>query len=148
MAALAAGACDPHCARRPFTCHQRAAEMKPRKPKPNEPSLLQELNEPLRDFVADFKLHGKSALEQVRERSPEKYLELSTKLLPLVAALNPGTNDFSDANDMQSIGVKLLQSVGFIEPDDASIQAAIALNDRFIDDLQAIFRNAATEPMQ
>jgi hypothetical protein len=123
--------------------------MKPRKSRiSNEPSLLQELNEPLRDFVADFKLHGKSALEQVRERSPEKYLELSTKLLPLVAALNPGTNEFSDCRNMNDVGVKLLQSVGFNEPDEASIQAAIALNDKFIDDLQAIFRNAAAEPLQ
>jgi hypothetical protein len=122
--------------------------MKTKKPKLNEPSLLQKLNEPLRDFVADFKLHGKSALEQVRERSPEKYLELSTKLLPLVAALNPGADDFSDCQNMQDVGVKLLRSVGFSEPDDASIQAAIALNDKFIDDLQAIFRNAAAEPLQ
>jgi hypothetical protein len=122
--------------------------MKTKKLRPNEPSLLHELNEPLRDFVADFKLHGKSALEQVRERSPEKYLELSTKLLPLVAALNPGTSDFSDCRNVNDIGVKLLQSVGFSEPDDASIQAAIALNDKFIDDLQAIFRNAAAEPLQ
>jgi hypothetical protein len=119
--------------------------MKPKRLKANEPSLLQELNEPLRDFVADFKLHGKSALEQVRERSPEKYLELSTKLLPLVAALNPGTSDFADCRSVNDIGVKLLQSVGFSEPDDASIEAAIKLNDQFIDNLLAI-RNAAEPP--
>src|SRR5262249_5097673 len=46
--------------------------------------------------------------------------------------------DFSTARNMQDVGRKLLQSVGFKEPDDVSIQAAIALNDRFIDDLQAI----------
>jgi hypothetical protein len=32
--------------------------------------------------------------------------------------------------------------VGFKEPDDVSIQAAIALNDKFIDDLQAIHQRA------
>jgi len=31
---------------------------------------------------------------------------------------------------------------GFKEPDDVSIQAAIALNDKFIDDLQAIHQRA------
>jgi len=36
------------------------------------------------------------------------------------------------------VGRKLLQSVGFKEPDDVSIQAAIAANDAFIDRLQAI----------
>jgi hypothetical protein len=35
-----------------------------------------------------------------------------------------------------------LQSVGFKEPDDVSIQAAVALNDKFIDDLQAIYQQA------
>jgi hypothetical protein len=117
--------------------------MKPKRPKPNEPSLLQELSGPLRDFVADFKLHGKSALELVRQRSPEKYLELSTKLLPLVAALNPGKSDFADCHSVNDIGVKLLESVGFASPDDASIREAIALNDALIDGLQAIYLRAA-----
>jgi len=62
--------------------------MKPRK-KP-EPSLLQQLSVPLRDFVNDFKTHGADVLQKVRKDNPEKYLELSTKLLPLVATLNPG----------------------------------------------------------
>jgi hypothetical protein len=43
---------------------------------------------------------------------------------------------------MTDIGRKLLQSVGFHEPDDASIKAAIEANDAFIDRLTAI-RDAA-----
>jgi hypothetical protein len=39
---------------------------------------------------------------------------------------------------MQDIGRKLLQSVGFKDPDDVSIQAAIEANDAFIDRLQQI----------
>ena len=39
---------------------------------------------------------------------------------------------------MQDIGRKLLQSVGFREPDDISIQAAIEANDAFIERLEAI----------
>jgi hypothetical protein len=50
--------------------------------------------------------------------------------------------DFSSAKSMEDVGRKLLQSVGFKEPDDVSIQAAIALNDKFIDDLQAIHQRA------
>jgi hypothetical protein len=50
--------------------------------------------------------------------------------------------DFNSAESMQDIGCKLLQSIGFKEPDDVSIQAAIALNDKFIDDLQAIYQQA------
>jgi hypothetical protein len=50
--------------------------------------------------------------------------------------------DFSTARNMHDVGRKLLQSVGFKEPDAVSIQAAIELNDKFIDDLQAIHRRA------
>jgi hypothetical protein len=50
--------------------------------------------------------------------------------------------DFKTAKSMQDVGRKLLQSVGFREPDDASIQAAIEANDVFVAELEAI-RDAA-----
>jgi hypothetical protein len=50
--------------------------------------------------------------------------------------------DFNQARSMTDIGRKLLQSVGFAAPDDASIQAAIEANDEFIARLEAI-RDAA-----
>jgi hypothetical protein len=50
--------------------------------------------------------------------------------------------DFSQASSMQDIGRKVLQSVGFDEPDDVSIKEAIAANDAFIKELERI-RNAA-----
>jgi hypothetical protein len=56
--------------------------------------------------------------------------------------VNSDAIDFNQANSMQDIGRKLLQSVGFSEPDDVSIQAAIEANDAFIERLEAI-RNAA-----
>jgi hypothetical protein len=46
--------------------------------------------------------------------------------------------DFASANSMQDIGRKLLQSIGFREPDDVSIAAAIEANDAFIERLEAI----------
>jgi hypothetical protein len=110
------------------------------KAKPAEASLLDQLGVPLRDFVADFKLHGKRALEQVRLESPSKYLELASKLAALVATLKPAQSAFHDANSMQDIGRKLLQSVG---ADDATltddqIAQAVACNDAFIAKLEAI----------
>ena len=56
--------------------------------------------------------------------------------------LNANAIDFAQAKSMQDIGRKLLQSVGFEEPDDVSIQAAIEANDVFIARLEAI-RDAA-----
>jgi len=119
---------------------------KPTKPKPTKASLVEELSEPLRDFVSDFKLHGKSALEQVRERSPEKYLELSTKLLPLVAALNPGASNFSDAQSQSEIAFRLLRSMGVSEFDisEQMVQDAIEANDTFVATLKNIAALAQT----
>jgi hypothetical protein len=110
------------------------------KAKPAEATLLDQVGVPLRDFVADFKLHGKRALEQVRLESPSKYLELASKLAALVAPLKPAQSTFHDANSMQDIGRKLLQSVG---ADDATltddqIAQAVACNDAFIAKLEAI----------
>jgi hypothetical protein len=57
-----------------------------------------------------------------------------------------GEIDFSQASSMEDIGRKLLQSVGFKEPDDVSIKEAIKANDEFIEELERI-RNAAQGPM-
>jgi hypothetical protein len=45
---------------------------------------------------------------------------------------------FAQAKSMQEIGRRLLHSVGFASPDDASIQAAIEANDAFIERLEAV----------
>ena len=50
--------------------------------------------------------------------------------------------DFNSAQSMSDIGRKLLQSIGFKEPDDVSIQAAVEANDRFIDELHQIQQRA------
>jgi hypothetical protein len=55
---------------------------------------------------------------------------------------NPQHIDFNQANSMQDIGRKLLQSVGFASPDDASIALAIEANDVFVAELERI-RDAA-----
>jgi hypothetical protein len=108
-----------------------------KKTKTTEPSLLDQLNGPLKDIVKDFKENGAAALEAVRLRNPEKYLELSTKLLPLIVSLNPGS-DFSSCHSRQDIGTKLLHSVGITDPSPAQVEEAIAANDRFIAQLQGI----------
>jgi hypothetical protein len=69
-----------------------------------------------------------------RRRSGDKILNLTNE--------QPTQIDFKQAKSMTDIGRKLLQSVGFHEPDDASIKAAIEANDAFIDRLTAI-RDAA-----
>ena len=60
------------------------------------------------------------------------------KVFHPIDAPDPNHIEFKSAQSMQDVGRKLLQSVGFKEPDDVSIQAAIEANDAFIDRLQAI----------
>jgi hypothetical protein len=64
------------------------------------------------------------------------------KVFHPVDAPDPNHIDFNSAQSMQDIGRKLLQSIGFKEPDDASIREALELNDTFIDGLQAIHQRA------
>jgi hypothetical protein len=112
--------------------------MKPKKK--TEPSLRDQLSEPLRDFVDDIRTHGPDALKKVREKDPTKYLELATKILPLVAALDPGISDFSDCQTPADIGRQLLKNVGADEYliSDGMIAEAVEAHDLLIAKLEQI----------
>ena len=73
---------------------QRKANWLSKKQKPAEASLIDQLSEPLKDFVKDFKEHGKTVLEQVRQENPSKYLEMASKLAALVATIKPPQSGF------------------------------------------------------
>src|SRR5262245_25586056 len=94
---------------------------------------VQELNQLRRDAHAD-KAYA-AAVSAVMGKA---------KILNLIVEQHQFSSqiDFSQASSMQDIGRKLLQSVGFNEPDDASVKEAIAANDEFIKELERI-RNAA-----
>jgi len=94
---------------------------------------VQELNQLRRDAHSD-KAYG-AAVAAVMGKA--KILNLVVDQHALVTA-----QDFSTANSMHELGKRLLQSVGFASPDDASIAAAIEANDAFVERLEAI-RNAA-----
>ena len=90
---------------------------------------VRELNELRRDAHSD-KAYG-AAVAAVMGKA--KILNLVVDQHALVPA-----QDFSTANSMHEIGKRLLQSIGFTEPDDASIRAAIEANDSFIARLETI----------
>jgi hypothetical protein len=94
---------------------------------------LEELNQLRKDAHSD-KAYG-AAVAAVMGKA--KILNLVIDQHAVVPA-----QDFSTANSMQDIGRKLLQSVGFASPDDASIQAAIEANDAFVGRLEEIRRKA------
>jgi hypothetical protein len=93
----------------------------------------QELNQLRKDAHSD-KAYG-AAVAAVMGKA--KILNLVVDQHALVTP-----QDWNTAQSMQDIGRKLLQSIGFNEPDDVSIAAAIEANDAFIARLEAI-RDAA-----
>jgi len=111
------------------------------KSKRPEESLLNQLSVPLRDFVADFKLNGKAVLEQVRQKDPAKYLELSAKLAGLIATLRPAAPDgYSKARTKEEIAIALLKQIGVAEDQMTAsmIEQAMAVNDQFMTRLEQI----------
>ena len=108
------------------------------KPKPS-PRLRDKLSESfLRAFVSDFEDNGVAAIEKLRERSPEKYCQISAQL---IAANEPNNDiDFKSSRSMEEIGLKLLKSVGVPNEaiTDALVQEAIEANNAFIARLEAI----------
>ena len=110
----------------------------PRKPKTSEPSLRDKLSAAyLEAFQKDFEANGIAVIEALRKESPAKYAEIASRL---IAATEPQSQPegIAAGNSMHDIGLRLLQSIGMIEPDDASIQAAIEANDEFISRLKSI----------
>ena len=100
---------------------------------------MQELNELRRDAHSN-KAYG-AAVAAVMGKA--KILNLSVDQHQFRSEI-----DFSQASSMEDIGRKLLQSIGFKEPDDVSIQAAIEANDAFIDRLKAIREKAQELTLQ
>jgi hypothetical protein len=94
---------------------------------------VQELNQLRQDAHSD-KAYG-AAVAAVMGKA--KILNLVVDQHAVVTA-----QDWNTAQSMQDIGRKLLQSIGFSEPDDLSVQAAIEANDAFIARLETI-RDAA-----
>ena len=95
--------------------------------------MTRELNEVLREARADKA--QSAAVSAILGKA--KILNISEQ-----HDLRSDKIDFSQASSMEDIGRKLLQSVGFKEPDGVSIKEAIAANDEFIKELERI-RNAA-----
>jgi len=112
---------------------------RPQTPKAKEPSLRERAMQAL---DTDFKLHGEDAIKQLRETRPDRYVELAARPTDLPA------DGFEQCKDKRDIGIKLLQSIGFRDPDEDSIQSALAANDEFIARLQQIHQCAQASEVE
>jgi hypothetical protein len=98
-------------------------------------------------LAEQWREHGGEILDGLRRDNPAKFAEIVAKLVTISEPTTDDTFDFKKATSMQDIGRKLLMSVGFEEPDEASIQRAIEVNNRFIEQLEAI-RDSVQEQIQ
>jgi len=108
-----------------------------KKPKAaNEPSTRDKLSAKFdADLLADYEAHGREAIAAAREKSPEKWLDAVGRR---ISAIEPRPDGYESCQDMREIAIKHLQSIGFSDPDERSIQAAIEANDIFVNTLQQI----------
>jgi hypothetical protein len=110
------------------------------KQKTKEPSLRDKLSANwLSAFEADVAENAVQVVQLLRQKSPEKYAEVASKL---ITATEPKPEGFASANSMQEIGRLLLKSIGLDDPTDEQIEAAVAANNDFIVQLEVI-RDAA-----
>jgi hypothetical protein len=98
------------------------------------------------DFVqalaADWKEHGSSTIEAVREKTPDRYCELIAKVVPkemLVSSDRSSKVDYSGL-DPEEIGKKLLVDIGMPELaiTAGALEQSEAAYNAFLDRLQSI----------
>jgi hypothetical protein len=112
--------------------------MKPRKSKSAEPSTLDKLSQNfLEAYEADFEINGISTIQQLREKHPDRYVELAARL---IATTKPKSEGWDSTKSVQDIARKLLREVGCADDwmSDGVIEEVIEANDIFIAKLEAI----------
>jgi hypothetical protein len=117
--------------------------LRPRKPKPTEPSLRDKLSASfMKAFEADFQTYGAEVIEQLREKHPDRYVEVAARL---IATLEPKSDSWDDCQSWEDMGNKLLRSAGVEDPDRITpdmIARALEANNRFVDELAQIAQEA------
>lgn len=116
-----------------------------RKAKTNEPNLLGRLSANfLAALEADFAENGVAVISQLRQKSPEKYAEIASRL---IAAAEPPTSleDYSRCQSVEDVGRQLLMQMGadesLITP--AMVARAVRANERLVGELSAIIADAS-----
>src|SRR5262245_17348764 len=111
--------------------------MKPKKSKAAEPSLRDKLSANfMKAFEADFADNGVTVIEQLRQRSPEKYAELAAKLI--AQSEPPDPNDVNNAKTSEDLMRHALARMGVANPSETQVQMAVAANSRFMTELEQI----------
>ena len=109
--------------------------------KPGEqPTLIDKLGDAfVKAFEADFQLHGVEVIEQLRQKAPEKYAEIATKLIA-AAETPPSPGDYSRCKNVEDIGRMLLMQVDVLEEHitEEMIARAVSANEDFIMRLKQI----------
>jgi hypothetical protein len=80
-----------------------------------QPNLIDRLGDSfVKAFEADFQVHGVRVIEQLREKAPDKYVEIGAKLIA-AAEQPPSPGDYSRCKSVEDIGRLLLMQVDVLE---------------------------------
>src|SRR5262249_26510458 len=97
--------------------------MRLKKPKAVEPSAKDKLSADFTERLEKkWREQGDAVLEAAFKESPTKIAEMIARLVSTTEAKEGG---YGACRDMHEVGIKLLKSIGFNDPDEASIQEAL-----------------------
>jgi hypothetical protein len=111
-----------------------------RNAKDNRDSRHHLSNDFVRALADDWKQHGIKAIEQVREKTPERYCELISKIVPremLIASDHPGA-EANEPKTSKDIADRLLADIGLSHPCDRDRERALQAYDTLIATLEHI----------
>jgi hypothetical protein len=112
-----------------------------RNEKDNRDSRRDLSNDFVHALAADWKEHGTKTIEQVREKTPEKYCELISKVVPremLIASDGTAATDINGPKTSRDIADHLLGDVGLSHPSDRDRERALEAYDALIASLESI----------
>ena len=91
----------------------------------------------LRDLADDYAANGLAAIQEMRQKSPERYIETACKAI--ASAEEPDNeNSFNSCQNMDDVGRKLLKTVGVDEPTVEQVALAVEANNAFVSRLEEI----------
>jgi hypothetical protein len=111
-----------------------------RNAKDNRDSRHELSNDFVHALADDWKQHGIKAIEQVREKTPEKYCELISKVVPkeMLIASDRVPADANGPKTSNDIADRLLADVGLSHPSDQDRERALHAYDTLIASLESI----------
>jgi hypothetical protein len=118
------------------TINLRSKHRPQQKSKANEPSARDKLSADFtRRLEEKWREKGDDVLEAAFKESPTKIAEMIARL---VSVSVPTATGYGDCQSQQELAVKLLSSIGVVDPTEETIEQVVFLNKEFAATLESI----------